>query len=159
MTPGDLVVETAQRQDLTRRFLREIDALLSCQAPTARATQLALLKRELARAHASLLAANSERNYLAIVTLAEGVLAATYWRELNESSINLLRNALAVGLEDRPIEYEDYVAQLRCLHANGVHAAPTFELSDEPGCARGPGESAEGNDEPANPKSPVDPIC
>ncbi len=103
-----------------------------------------------------MLPASGEQNYLAIVVLAEGVLAATDWKQLSESSLKLLRGALALGLEDRTIEYDDYLVQIHALHANGVRAGPTFELSDVPGGLRETDDASEINH--AKPNSPADPV-
>jgi hypothetical protein len=143
---------------VAQRLVHGVDALLACRAASEKAPQLALLKRELARGHAALLGDRSEENYLAIVILAEGVLAATYWQDLTPDSLKLLRSALAVGLESRAIEYSDYQDKVRCLHANGVRSGPTFELGEEPGGLREPDTSGGGNDEPEQQNGRADPV-
>jgi hypothetical protein len=106
-----------------RRLLRDLDT-------PGKATNLALLKRELSRAH-QLADWESEAPYRSIVTLAENALAAVEWAQIDAGLLNLLDEQLKLGLEDRPVTTDDYLQTSRVLADNRYPLGPTFEQADE----------------------------
>jgi hypothetical protein len=106
-----------------RRLIRDLDT-------PGKATNLALLKRELSKAH-ELAAWGSEAPYRSIVTLAENALGAVEWTEIDAGLLNLLDERLKLGLEDRPLTTDDYLQTSRILGDSRYPLGPTFEQADE----------------------------
>jgi hypothetical protein len=119
-----------QRKDLAQAILTALGRLVRDLDTPGKATNLALLKRELSKAH-QLADWQSEAAYRSIVTLAENALAAVPWTEIDGRLLNLLQERLKVGLEDRPVTTEDYLQTSRILGEN-TPLGPTFEQADEP---------------------------
>jgi hypothetical protein len=138
-TPGDLpeappAQELAcrnQRKDMAQAIVTALRRLLRDLDTPGKATNLALLKRELSKAH-HLADCPSEAPYRAIVALAENALAAVPWTEIDAGLLNLLQEQLKLGLEDGPVTTDDYLRTSRVLGDNRYPLGPTFEGADEP---------------------------
>src|SRR5207302_9790491 len=105
-------------------------------------------KRELALGHAALASLPSESSYAAIITLVEGVIAATRWGDLSDHDFELLKEGLASGLIADIVSPDEYLRQARTLHGSCVRAGPTFELNGEDGTPEGDQDTDESTDEP-----------
>jgi len=119
----------SQRIDLAVAIMTALRRLIRDLDTPGKATNLALLKRELSKAHK--LEVRSEAPYRSIVTLAEKALAAVPWTEIDAGLLNLLQEQLKSGLEDRPVTTDDYLQTSRILGDNRYPLGPPFEQADE----------------------------
>jgi len=115
----------SQRKDLAEAIMTALRRLIRDLDTPGKATNLALLKRELSKAHD--LAVRSEAPYRSIVTLAENALAAVPWTEIDAGLLNLLQEQLKLGLEDRPVTTDDYLQTSKILGDNRHPLGPTFD--------------------------------
>ncbi len=102
-----------------RRLIRDLDI-------PGRATSLALLKRELSKAH-QLVDCPTEAPYRSIVTLAENALASVPWTDIDAGLLDLLAEQLKLGIEDRAVTTDDYLRTSTVLGDNRYPLGPTFE--------------------------------
>jgi hypothetical protein len=123
----------SQRKDLAQAIVTALRNLLRELDTPGKATNLAILKRELSRAH-KLADCRSEAPYRSIVTLVENALSAVPWTEIDAALLNLLQAPLKLGLEDRPVTTDDYLRTSRALGDHRHPLGPTFELADEQDC-------------------------
>jgi hypothetical protein len=126
---GELA-ERDQRKVFAQAILTALRTLIRDLDTPSKAANLALLKRELSKAH-KLADCPGEAPFRSIVTLAENALAAVGWTEIDAGLLNLLQEQLKLGLEDRPVTTDDYLRTARVLGEGRYSLGPTFEQADE----------------------------
>lgn len=94
------------------------------------AADLALLKRELARAHSSLRLAG-EPEYLAIVTLVERAVVSMDWSRPNRRQLDRLHYALDIGAIDDRVSFDHYKSQLKALRGASIQTGPVINFEDD----------------------------
>lgn len=91
------------------------------------ATEIQLLKRDLARGH-DVLRSAGETNYLSVVGLAEAALASLTWKQYTPVVVDALREAFTAGTRQEPLTFPDYQAIRRGFRERGVPVGPTIDL-------------------------------
>jgi hypothetical protein len=93
------------------------------------ATELQLLKMELARGHAVLSAHPEDNNYLSVVTLVEAALASMTWKLYTSTVVDVLRRAFSAGIGSGLFPFEVYDAIRRDFKMAGITTGPTIDLT------------------------------
>ncbi len=119
-----------RRKELAQAILTALRRLIRDLDLPGKAASLAILKRELSKAH-TLADCRSEAPYRSMITLAENALAAISWTEIDADLLNLLQEQLKRGLEDRAVTTDDYLEMSRTLGDHRHPLGPTFEQADE----------------------------
>jgi hypothetical protein len=87
----------ATRADLARQLLVRVDRLEARLGEVSLATEIQLLKRDLARGHAVLAGRPEDNNYLSVVCLVEAALASLTWKRYTPVVLAALRRAFSGG--------------------------------------------------------------
>src|SRR5947209_8301803 len=123
------------RSDLARQLLVRVDRLEARLGDVSLATEIQLLKRELARGHA-VLTRPEDNNYLSVVCLVEAALASLTWKLYTPVVLAALRRAFSAGTRDGAFTYEEYAALRRHFRESDVPVGPTIAL-DSPDAEAG----------------------
>lgn len=130
----------ASRVDLARQLLARVDRLEARLGDVSLATEIQLLKRELARGHA-VLTRPEDNNYLSVVCLVEAALASLTWKLYTPVVLAALRRAFSAGTRDGAFTYEEYAALRRHFRESDIPVGPAIALDS-------PDAEAEGEDGP-----------
>lgn len=130
----------ATRAELARQLLARVDRLEARLGDVSLATEIQLLKRELARGHA-VLTGPEDNNYLSVVCLVEAALASLTWKLYTPVVLAALRRAFSAGTRDGAFTYEEYAALRRHFRVSDIPVGPTIALDT-------PDAETEGEDGP-----------
>jgi len=122
-------LQHATGAELSRQFLGRVDRLALRLNTVSLAAEIQLLKRDLARSHAILLARPENNNFLSVVTLVEAALRSLTWKGYTLGVLDALRQAFAAGLRQGEFTFEEYDAIRRHFKASGITTGPTIDLS------------------------------
>jgi hypothetical protein len=140
----DTTIKTQQeglsRPELARQLLARVDRLEARLGDVSLATEIQLLKRELARGHA-VLTRPEDNNYLSVVCLVEAALASLTWKLYTPVVLSALRRAFSAGTRNGAFTYEEYAALRRHFRESDIPVGPTIDLDS-------PDAEAEGEDGP-----------
>lgn len=114
----------ASRADLARQLLARVDRLEARLSDVSLATEIQLLKRELARGHA-VLTRPEDNNYLSVVCLVEAALVSLTWK-LYTPVLAALRRAFSAGTREGAFTYEEYAALRRHFRESDIPVGPTY---------------------------------
>src|SRR5262245_34520341 len=112
--------KSSQRFDLAGQLLAQLARLVPRLNNVSLAAEIQLLKRDLARGHASLSARPEDNNFLSVITLVEAVLASLTWRYYTPAVLDTIRQAFSAGLHDGPVTFEEYEAIRQRFKTAGI---------------------------------------
>ena len=115
------------RTDLASRLLTRVERLPALLGTVPLATEVRLLKRDLARGH-PVLRAVGEDNFLSVLVLVEAILAGLTWKLYTPEVVDALREAFAAGTREEAFTLGDYDAISRRLMERGFTSVPTINL-------------------------------
>jgi hypothetical protein len=114
----------AARIALAQRLLNQLEQLPPKLDDVGLAIELQLLKRDLARGHATLRAAPVENAYLSVVTLVEATMACLTWKEYTPVILDAFRTAFTAGTHPGPFRSPDYDALRRLFRSHAIPTSP-----------------------------------
>ena len=115
------------RTELARQLLGQVERLTAQLGTVSLATEIQLLKRNLARGH-DLLRAAGETSFLSVVTLVESALACLTWKQYTTQVVDTLRQGFTAGTRDAPFRFNDYDAVRRLFAERGVLTVPVIDF-------------------------------
>ncbi|NLY02730.1 MAG: hypothetical protein GXY83_42295 [Rhodopirellula sp.] len=127
-THGDDGDAARARSEVARDVLHRVERLVPMVGDVALPVNIELLKKDLARCHDVLGHRPSESNFLSIVTLVESVISQLKWKQYDQSQLEQIGLAIAVGYRQGHVTYDDY-AQVRTAFADArIDASPRIHL-------------------------------
>lgn len=119
--PG--VERPATRTNLTHQFLGRVERLFALLGTIPLATEVQLLKRDLAQ--------GGETSFLSVVTLVESALACLTWKQFTSEVVAALRDAFSAGTCAASFTFPDYEAVRRLFAERGIPSINLDSLEPE----------------------------
>ena len=116
------------RTELARHLLTRLERLPVLLGTVPLATEIQILKRDLARGH-DLLRATGEASFLSVVTLVESALVCLTWKQYTSAVITALREAFTAGTRPGAFTISDYDAVRRLFAEQRVPTIPSLDLN------------------------------
>ena len=105
-----------------------MEQLVPLVGDVALPVNIELLKKRTVRCHDVLGHRPSESNFLSIVTLVESVISQLKWKQYDQSQLERISSAIAVGYRQAHVTYDDY-AQVRTAFAEArIDSNPRIHL-------------------------------
>jgi hypothetical protein len=121
--------EARSRTELARQLLARVDRIESRLGDISLATEVQLLKREMARGHPVLSRRAEDNNFLSVITLVEGTLANLTWKDYTPKVLDSLRRAFSAGSREGEFSLEEHDAIRRHFRQSAYPTGPRIGLT------------------------------
>ena len=117
------------RTEIADQVLAAIDFMMKACGQPSMATDIQLLKKELASAHDLISYFPGENDFRSIITLAESYLSQWKWKEFTVSRLSVLREVFAMARTKPNILFSDYEAVRGKFRRFQMQTSPMIPLA------------------------------